>query len=211
MKIIQSVAAGLVLLSLAMCAWQPAVTLAQSEEVTEEVAPGFHDSLADWTDPLSKTVIRFFESQSQYLPGDLIVRSQVAELQAYLRKTEGACPATNPQLRRRVLVDHACLARVFYGLGGDRLLREAARKLGSYGPLDRLCQSKAGRAILTTAVRQSNLEMLMDYLQKHELPPEPVRAIPLDQDIDQKQLARKLHKIYTLEELLKSLDLGPAS
>ena len=35
-------------------------------------------------------MIRFFESQSNYLPGDLIVRSQVAELQAYLRKTQGS-------------------------------------------------------------------------------------------------------------------------
>jgi hypothetical protein len=184
---------------------QPGVAWAQSEAGNSVL----RDSLADWTDPLSRTVVRYFEGQSQFIPGDLIVRSQVDELQDYLRKTRRASPATNPQLRKHVLVDHACLAKAFYGLGGDWLLREAARKLGGYGPLDQLCQSKAGREILTTAIRLSDLEMLLDYLRKHELPPEPVRVSPVE--TDKKQVARKLSKIYTVEDLLKVLHPDVAS
>ena len=162
-----------------------------------------HHSLADWTDPLSKTVIRYFEGQPQFLPGDLIVRSQVADLQDYLRKTQKASPATMSPLCRRVLPDRACLARVFYSLGSDQLLREAARNLGGYGPLDRLCQSKAGRERLTTAIRQADIEMLLGYARKHELSPEPVRVSK--SKAGDSPVARKLSKIYTVEDLLKAL------
>jgi len=183
----------------------PGVAWAQSGAVD----PTLRSSLADWTDPLSRTVVRYFEGQSQFLPGDLIVRSQVAELQDYLRKTRGASAATNPLLRKQVLVDHACLARAFYGLGGDWLLREAARKLGGYGTLDRLCKTKAGREILTAAVRQSDLEMLLGYLRKHDLPPESVRVSLAD--TEKKRVAPKLSKIYTVEDLLKVLHLNTAT
>ncbi len=204
MKIVQFSLVWLLPLILLMGPWQLVVELAHSESITT----GSHDSLTEWTDPLSKTVVRYFKGQSNYLDGDLIVRSQVAELQAYLRKTQGACAATNPLLRRRVLVDHSCLARAFYSLGGDRLLREAAGILGGYGPLDRLCQTKAGRAILTTAVRQANLEMLLGYLHKHELPPKLIRISQRDTDNQQKHLVQKLSRIYTVEELLKALHSG---
>jgi len=205
----------LLLINLAICAWRPAISREPSAAATlgmhgDVEISEVHESLADWNDPLSKTVIRFFESQANYLPGDLIVRSQVADLQAYLRKTHGASSATNPQLRRRVLVDRACLARVYYGLGGDRLLREAAGKMGGYGPLDRLCQSKAGRALLTTAVNQSNLNALLDYFRKQELLPPPVRVSHGDRgEHEKKQLVRKLSKIYTVEELLKAIHASP--
>jgi|GEM_PF-3806630 len=201
MKMTPALALWLVLLSLTIFDRQPNLVWAESGAELAAKTHERNESFAAWRDPLSRTIVRFFESQSHYYPGDLIVRSQVAELQDYLRKTRGAGPWTNFQLRRRVLVDHACLARIFYGLGGDRLLREAAQKLGGYGPLDRLCQSKSGREILVAAVRQSNFEMLRDYLQKHGLPPEPVRISPADSN--KKHPVRKLAKIYTVEGLLK--------
>ncbi len=199
MKIISSRATYFLLLGLALHNPQPDVAWAQTEVGTH--VP--HGSFAAWTDPLSRTVIRFFEGQSQFSPGDLIVRSQVTDLQVYLRKTHRASPATMSPLCRRVLPDRACLARVFYGLGGDQLLREAARNLGGYAPLDRLCRSKAGREILTPAARQDDIEMLLDSVRKHERPPNPVRGSP--GETDKRPTIQRLSRIYTVEDLLKAM------
>lgn len=187
-------------MSLAMFGFHSVVSWAQVEDGVS-IPP--RNSLADRTDSISRSVVRYFQSQQHHLSGDLIVRSQVAEIQAYLRKTRGASPATNPKLRKRVLADQNYLARIFYGSQGGRLLREAAIQLGGYGPLDQLCQLQSGRQVLTAAIRQQNLKMLVEYTQKHEPSPESTRASSVD--VEKKQQTRKLGNIYTVEDLLKAL------
>ena len=63
---------------------------------------------------LAATVYRYFESSKSYHKGDLITRSQLAEMQSYLRKTNGHSPATHPRLLNRALADEARLVRYFY-------------------------------------------------------------------------------------------------
>ena len=167
---------------------------------TEASVP--HDSLVNWTDPISRTVIRHFQSQQQYHVGDLIVRSQVAEIQDYMRKTRGISASTNSRLRKRVVADQDPLARAFYSADNDRLLREAAIQLGGYGPLDQLCQLKSGRQILATAIRQANLEMLVKYAHENGVSSGAAQASSAN--VEEKR-NRERSKIYTVEDLLKAM------
>jgi hypothetical protein len=161
-----------------------------------------YSPLENWTDPFSRTVIRHFQSQEQYHVGDLIVRSQVAEIQDYMRKTRGISPSTNSRLCKRVVADQDPLARAFNSADNDRLLREAAIQLGGYGPLDQLCQLKSGRQILATAMRQSNLEMLLEYVHENGLSPETAQTSSANAEEKQDH---ERNKIYTVEDLLKAM------
>ena len=164
-----------------------------------------YNHLANWTDSISRTVIRHFQSQDQYHVGDLIVRSQVAEIQDYMRKTRGISPITNSRLCKRVIADQDPLARAFNSAGNDQLLREAASQLGGYGPLDQLCQLKSGRQILATTIRQSNLEILLEYIREKGLSPEIVQTSSANAEEKQD---RGRSKIYTVEDLLKAIHLN---
>ncbi|MEO2045969.1 MAG: hypothetical protein ABGX16_05285 [Pirellulales bacterium] len=175
---------------------------------TEDSVP--HDSLVNWTDPISRTVIRHFQSQEQYHVGDLIVRSQVAEIQDYMRKTRGISASTNSMFRKRVVADQDPLARTFNSAGNDRLIREAAILLGGYGPLDQLCKLKFGRQILATTIHQSNLEMLVEYVHGHGVSSGAAQASSANAE---EKPNRERSKIYTVEDLPKAMHQnrqGPA-
>ena len=104
------------------------ISIACAQSNSESQAQGIHqtknvDQASAAVKSMRETVFRFFEGDRRYQRGDLIVQSQVAELQDYLRKTRGPIRATHPKLRKQVLSDNACLARAFYRLGGRELLQ----------------------------------------------------------------------------------------
>ncbi len=157
---------------------------------------------------LRETVLRFFEGDSGYQPGDLIVQSQVAELQDYLRRTRGPIHATHSRIRKRVLADNACLARAFYRLGGRKLLGQTAIQLGGYAPLDRLCQTKAGRRKLSKAILAGDMASLVAYAQAIE------KTLAESPDAKAKQATFVTHrapKIYSVEDFVLAITATPKS
>jgi hypothetical protein len=142
--------------------------------------------------PLAATIMRYFASSKNYQRGDLITNSQVAEMQGFLRKTQGHSPATHPRMLRRLLSDNAALVKFFYSGDNRVFLRNAAKKYGGYAGLDRITQSAAGREKLEALQRTNDIEGLETLL----------KDFPLNRS------AKRPPRIYTVEEFLAALS-GP--
>lgn len=159
-------------------------------------------TLSTEDEQLRATVLRFFDGQSDYLNGDLIVRSQVTELQDYLRKTRGLCRATHPSLWKRVLADHASFCRMFFGPGGRKTLNKTAEILGGYSALARLCQSKQGRAVLAKSIQAGDAQMLVDYVRANLEANQNQREEPSTAGSVTAVAGKRFSKIYSVEDLL---------
>ncbi|MEQ8838894.1 MAG: hypothetical protein RID07_18960, partial [Lacipirellulaceae bacterium] len=100
---------------------------------------------------LAEAVGRFMASNSDLHPDDLIVHSDVLELQEYLVRTHREGPLTSPRVLHHVLEDRSALSRLYHRRGGDAL-RTAAEALGSYEPLNQLARKGDGRKVLRDAI-----------------------------------------------------------
>ncbi len=119
-------------------------------------------------DRLAETAELYFTADPSYHPDDLLVRSQVAGFQDYLRKTQGASRATRSQLLRRIEPDSSRLARIFFSKNGRSTLRIAAQKLGGYEPLVHHCKTKRGLKSLKEAVKQGQGKQLAKQIAAKE-------------------------------------------
>lgn len=144
---------------------------------------------------LEKTIVRFFQSMGGYEDGDLISRSQVQDLQVFLRRTNRRGLVTHPRMLTPVLPDNSRLIRLFYAKNGAQVLREAAKKLGSYRELEELSRSSSGYDLLVKAVNRNNNadEVLEMAFKRREEKQKGDRKVPL-----------KL-RVYTIEEFLERL------
>jgi len=147
------------------------------------------------------TVLRFFAGITSYQEGDLIVRSDVAELQDYLRKTHHHSAATHPALLKRVLPDHSQLARLFYTSQGGQVLRIAAKKLGGYADLDRFTRTAIGRGQLREAISSSNADILVEMLAKKSIEQQIEQAT----DVHSKNAPPRNQRIYTVKQFLRAV------
>ena len=143
-----------------------------------------------------QTVLRFFAGMTSYEEGDLIVQSQVEELQDYLRKTRGRSRATQPVLLKRVLADHSPLARLFYTPEGGPVLRSAAEKLGTYAGLDRLSRTSTGRRQLNEAIHDGNADRLVKILAEGN------QSTHRTADDHPEHVPRLKRRIYTVKQFL---------
>ena len=157
---------------------------------TTEGAPAAH------RDGLEETVRRFFAEISSYHQGDLIVQSQVEDLQDYLRKTHRRSRATQPVLLKRVLPDRSQLARFFYTAQGGSVLRSAAEKLGTYAGLDHLSRTSTGRHQISEAIHSGRADQLVEILTEKNPPADRTagghsKNVPLPK-----------RRIYTVQQFL---------
>ncbi len=162
---------------------------------------------------LYATVKRFFEGRGSFSLDDLVVRSEVEELQAYFRRTRGHTRLSNPRLRKNVIPDNNLLARTFSSSEGQVFLRKVAQSLGGYERLNHLCISPMGRKILTEMVVSSDDHALVQYILDHE--DRNARRLAQDQGHDQvhndkidiigDQLINNRYTIYSIDDLLQAL------
>ncbi|MCA9232601.1 MAG: hypothetical protein KDA57_18270 [Planctomycetales bacterium] len=143
---------------------------------------------------LEMTIRRHFSAISGYQKGDLITKSQVEELQTYLRKTNRHCRAAHPMLLNWILPDDCRLSRLFYSQSGAEVLRTAAGELGSYAELEALTRSADSYAALVEAVESEDADTIVELaLQGRE---------PNDESQGKERPSRRSSRLYTVEEFL---------
>ncbi|MCG8449475.1 MAG: hypothetical protein MI725_07850 [Pirellulales bacterium] len=135
------------------------------------------------------TVLRYFASTKSYRRGDLISQSQLAELQTYLRRTQGLSPATHRRLLKRALPDRHGLVKFFHNQKYKDLLRAVAEKSGGYAALDNLSRPTGGRKQLENLLDTGELDALLKTLA--ELP--------------KRSSAKRVQPIYTADDFLAAV------
>jgi len=141
---------------------------------------------------LAETVYRFMAANSGIQPDDLIVRSDVEDLQDFLRVTHHNLPFISPRLTRRVIEDKSPLSRLYHRQGGDAL-RSVAEALGTYEPLNRLASKGTGRKALQVAIDSGSVVELLRTIETLGEQPPP---------------ASSRSNIYTTRELVTELLAG---
>lgn len=179
-------------------AWSPLFAAVDSSPD----AGGLSDQL------LRETIERYFSGMSDFQQGDLICQSQVEEVQRYLRKTQGHIPATHLRLLHRALRDEAPLVRFFYMDDGAAILREAARRLGGYGPLQALSLTGQGRLLIDTAINSKDPELLVTFVRQES---SSASSSPSSEQAERQRRPRDGH-IYTMQQFIEaSLSRGGAA
>ena len=148
---------------------------------------------------LEATIKRHFAATTGYQEGDLITRSQIEEVQTYLRKSLGHSVATHPRLLIRFLADEARLARIFYWKDGAEMLRTTVANGHSYEILDKLTFKKKSYDQFTRVVELQNLDELKQMIDeelKHQAALEVERQ-------DRPKRRYKPPRIYTVEGYLE--------
>ena len=152
---------------------------------------------------LRATAFRYFSADEDYRRGNLIVRSQVDELQAYLRRTRGPIKAANPIFLKRVLQDNSLLGRYFYRQGGAEVLRLTAEQLGGYGKLEALSATREGKLAIQSAIETASPQELIELAQSAE---KPSAAGDTESGDSKKTIPTFLDlRIYTLEEYFEAV------
>ncbi|NOY43598.1 MAG: hypothetical protein GXP26_17395 [Planctomycetes bacterium] len=159
------------------------------------------EDTAEETKILKETVRRYFASIGGYHEGDLITRSQVEDLQLYLRRTRGHSAATHARILRRILPDDSRLVRLFYQKNGAELLRQAAVKNGGYEVFDRLSRSTAKYSQLVEATDRGSIEKLNRLTDEES---QQQLAAREEKSGKNKGYVR-LSRIYTIEEYLAAI------
>ena len=134
----------------------------------------------------------YFSSGSSFQTGDLITRSQIAEFQAYLRKTRTRSPLVNPILIKLAVADDAPLPQMFFSEEGTELFRAAAKELGGYASLERTLLNDQGRLAVIAAIEAQSVDAVQQAVEQFA----PKK--------DAKSNTRHLYKdrIYTVADLL---------
>ena len=190
-------------LSLVVLSWIPAWTASAEQSTAEQ------------NQQLAQTIHRYFAGNSGYREGNLICRSQVEELQQYLRRTRGNIPAIHRRLLNRVLADEAPLTQFFYAKNGEAVLYAAANKLAGYAELEAAARMAAGRKQIKAAIQSNQSDALVEFV-KHEFPtksrPNPSQqGQQADQQAGQQQARTAIARIYTLEQFIEAALATPSS
>ncbi len=165
-------------------------------------------SAAQSTNPqLAETIERHFASMSDVREGGLICRSQVEEVQQYLRKTQGNIPASHRLLLNRVLADGAPLTKFFHAEHGEAVLCVAASKLAGYAELEAIARTAAGRNQIRAAIQSDQSDALVEFVK------EELAAKSSQQGQQPGQPASKTAgaRIYTVEQFIEAALATPSS
>ena len=190
-------------LSLVVLSWTP-VWRASAEQTTVEQ-----------NQQLARTIYRYFAANSGHREGYLICRSQVEELQRYLRRTHGNIPAIHRRLLNRVLADEAPLTKLFYTKHGEAVLCAAANKLAGYAKLEAAARMAAGRKQIKAAIESNQSDALVEFV-KQEFPvksrPNPSQqGQQAGQQAGQQRTRTEVARIYTLEQFIEAALATPSS
>lgn len=159
-------------------------------------------SSAEQNRKLAGTIHRYFASMSGFREGNLIYRSQVEDLQRYLRKTQGNIPASDRRLSNRLLADRAPLVRLFYAESGEAVLSAAAGKLAGYAELGKAARTPAGRKLIKTAILSDRSDALVKFIKQ---------KLAAKSSPDSQQASRTLDtRIYTVEQFIEAAIVTPS-
>ncbi len=176
-------------------------------------------STAEQNQQLAQTIHRYFAGNSGYREGNLICRSQVEELQQYLRRTRGNIPAIHRRLLNRVLADEAPLTKFFYTKNGEAVLYAAANKLAGYAELEAAARMAEGRKQIRAAIQSNQSDALVEFVKQQF----PVKSRPnpsqqgqqagqqADQQAGQQRARTAIARIYTLEQFIEAALATPSS
>ena len=150
-------------------------------------------------DKIAETARIYLEANGGYIAGDLLTESQIDELQAYLRLSQGNSPATHRDLLKRTLKDRAPLARFFYQKHGSQVLRSAAQELGGYAKLEALSLDSGGRAVLKRAISAGSAPAIVEAIAQ-----DPQYSQTPPSEADQGEIVPRFSKIFTLQDFLEA-------
>jgi len=148
------------------------------------------------------TIRRYFEGQSGYHAGDLITRSQVAELQVYLRRTRNRGSASHPLILGRMLPDSCRIAKLFYRKNGGNVLRGAAAKLGGYAAIEALTRSTDSYSQLVEAATSGSVDAVVQLAESAGLGQTNETTVTAGK----KKRRRKI--IYTVDDFLSAVSVA---
>lgn len=146
---------------------------------------------------LKAIVHRYFHADPNYHDGDLLTRSQLAEMQLYLRRVRGNTLASHRKWRDLMLPDNAPLISIYRG-DDQGTLREAAIKAGSYAELDRLARTLAGREKIQAALKQKSADQLLALIEE-------ARAGQHAEESSASTADRRPRRIYSADDFIASV------
>jgi hypothetical protein len=114
-------------------------------------------------DVVLEAVKKSFDARPGYAHGDLITRSQIADVLAEVAAA-GVEIKGSARIVEKGLPDNAFLARELASPAGRRFMRKVARREGSYARLDRLSDTPRGKQLVSDLIRRPGGEKLIDYL-----------------------------------------------
>jgi hypothetical protein len=152
---------------------------------------------------LAETIERHFAGIVDFRKGHLICRSQVEELQQYLRRTRGHIPASHRRLLIRILADNAPLTTLYHGEHGEKVLTAAADQLGGYEELASLSRLAAGRTLIREAIQADQPDVLVDHVNRE--------TAARDSQPGKQANNPGIVRIYTVKQLIEAALAPPDS
>ena len=112
---------------------------------------------------ISRAIDRWFESQPDYQPGDIITRAQI---ETVLKKLDaaGVHVPNATAIAQLGLANDSFLVRELTTPNGRKFMRRLARDPGAFSHLDRLSEIPRGQKIISDLIREKDGDKLIDYL-----------------------------------------------
>jgi hypothetical protein len=152
---------------------------------------------------LRQAVVRYFEAQPGYRPGDLITQDQVEPLLVKLKWM--GLPLPNPKLIvEKVPVKNEFLAEQFRTPNGRKFMRDISGYTGGYDRLDRLSRLPHGKQTIRDLIRGPDGYKMIEYMTT--APGGTMLGEQLSNAPGAGDFNAKTGRIYTAEILLRRLE-----
>jgi hypothetical protein len=151
---------------------------------------------------MTRAVDSYFAAQPNYESGDLITRSQIADVLAALDDAGVRVPNAE-KITQRGLDDSSFVVRELSTPAGRKFMRKLAQNPGTFAHLDRLSTIPRGEALIRDLVRDKGGDKLIEYLATtkggHKMG-RMMTAVP-----DGGDLNKPTGRIYTVADLVAAL------
>ena len=187
------------------------LTLLLAGAATVVVAAGEPNAAAKPITSLSElrqAVLRYFQAQPDYQPGDLITRDQVEPLLLQVRRKGLPLPNAK-QILEKVPAKDDFLAQQFRTPNGRTLMREISGCAGAYDRLDQLCRQPHGQQTIGNLIRgQSGMKVIVFTVTA---PDGKALGERLSDLLEGGDFNAKTGRIYTADMLLRRLEQSRAA
>jgi hypothetical protein len=151
---------------------------------------------------VTRAVEAYFASQPNYEPGDLITRSQIADVLATLDNAGAPVPNAE-KIAQRGLDDSSFVVRELSTPAGRKFMRKLAQNPGTFAHLDRLSTIPRGETLIRDLLRDKGGDKLIEYLATtkggHKMG-RMMAAVPEGGDLN-----KPTGRIYTVADLVAAL------
>jgi hypothetical protein len=183
--------------------WVASLTLLASTHVATAAGPLPTPKPVPSSSEIRKAVLRYFQAQPDYRPGDLITQDQVEPLLVQLKYM--GLPLSNPkQILEKVPVKDEFLAEQFRAPGGRQFMRDISGYCGGYDRLDRLSRLPHGKQTIRDLIRGPDGYKMIEYMTT--APGGQVLGDQLSNAPQAGDFNANTGRIYTADMLLRRLE-----